>query len=307
MRDLDEPVLPSPSPGRLRRIKFLGIGLLALFLICMVAFAPDLFPPPGSKVPLGEMVGHWLLIVGLGTAVMGFVILPRTLFDRDSDLLPDDVVIARERRKLKIAKIAGPLTGLLAVLVTSFLSHSFPGTPALAVYSPAIFISLLFVAVIWLAPSRRAYQPRIQRQRLEEFRVYDLLMLAWQIFWAGLTCFAMLPSLQALHLPPRAALPMEFILVSLIFFLLVGATIVIYGAGWMRPPLNPARDDEWARQLRARAARIGYLTLMIGIAAIYLAEVYVPAFAPLVVRWVLFLGIAIPASAYLVLDWRAGG
>ncbi|HZM04180.1 MAG TPA: hypothetical protein VFC44_14305 [Candidatus Saccharimonadales bacterium] len=257
-------------------------------------FAPDLFPRPGSHIRVASLLGHWAIIcLVAGATVVLFAFVTQT-----DERLSDEEIVARERRKWKIARISGPLWGLAIVLVSSMLFSYFPRAPALGTYFPAILLLTGFLVAFWLMPARVAFSAHIQRKRMEEFQKHNLFNMAWTIFFAGLSCFAVMPALRS---------KANYLSGFLILFLIMASTTILYGYGWLRPRSNPARDDEWARQLRARAARIGYMTLMIGVGVIYLGGLYAPPLVPLLIRSVLFLGIALPATAYLILDWRAGG
>jgi hypothetical protein len=293
----DGPTFSRPNPARVRKRKVIGGGLVILLAVLTIYYAPDLFPRHGNQVRLTTMLVHWAIIMVLAGFTVAFVMVPRTLLSNADEALADDEIIARERRKMKLARAMSPALVLL-VLLLYYLSSVFPGSVALT-YSPAVLVALSLIAAVWLMPTRRAYTQRIQRKRMEEFQKHNLFNIGWTIFFAGLGCFFAMPFLE-----PTTA---KYLSAFFVLVLIQASTVVIYGYGWLRPRSNPARNDEWAQQLRSRAARIGYLSLMIGVGAIYVVDLYAPQFLSLAIRSTLFAGIALPASFYLVLDWRAGG
>ena len=78
---------------------------------------------------------------------------------------------------------------------------------------------------------------------------------------------------------------------------------VIYGTAFLN---SAATEDELSRAIRARALRMGYVTLMLAISAALVAILYRPSLAVTILPWVLFAGFAIPSLYYVFLDWWAG-
>ena len=297
----EESALSRLSPARLRTTKIVGIALVFLLFAFTIHVAPNLFPRPGH--PLGTALIDWGVILVIAGFAMPLVMIPHIYSSKIDDTLSDDEVIAGERRKLRRAIMLAPLLAFLSPLLILLATHYFPGNAVFA-YTPVAVVALMLAVTIWLAPSRRAYTQRIVRKRMEEYQRHSLIQLAWAALMAGLTCYVMLPRTSV----PGAAQTALGVLSALgVFFLIAISTVIAFGYGWMRPRLNPARDDEWARQLRSRSVRLGYLTLMIGVGATYVISLYAPEFLSLAIRSTLFAGIALPASFYLVLDWRAGG
>jgi len=94
--------------------------------------------------------------------------------------------------------------------------------------------------------------------------------------------------------------------VGLVLPFLMFSLPVIYGTAFLSAAHSDATEDELSRALRARALRVGYVTLLLAISAALVAILYRPSLAVAILPWVLFAGFAIPSLYYVFLDWRAG-
>ena len=91
----------------------------------------------------------------------------------------------------------------------------------------------------------------------------------------------------------------------MIFVMALFSVLTIVGPGWFSRELHAILNDEFVRDLRARTARLGYLTMMAAVAAALLTTIWHPDLALPALAWAFYAGFAIPALYYVIADWRA--
>jgi hypothetical protein len=217
--------------------------------------------------------------------------------------LSDDEIIARERRKLRQAVIAGFIGGIGLVGFSIFLWNVRPGAlDEFLPFVPLIAIVAVFAAwyLFWRS-APEAMSTRILGKRMDEFQGRFRIMLVFMTILIGN---------QLLHSPapyaspePNSFPPRPF---TLVLMLLAAASLIAFGFGWLNQRFDMVRNDELARALRFQVSRIGYLVSMAGLCAAHLAFLYRPDLLSLVLRSGLFAGIVVPAIFYIGLEWRAG-
>ena len=83
------------------------------------------------------------------------------------------------------------------------------------------------------------------------------------------------------------------------------ATTVCFGPGWANRNYRETLNDEMIRTLRARAARLGYLFVMLALAGLVFVMFYRPAEAIPFAVAILCAGSVIPTLYFVLLEWRA--
>jgi hypothetical protein len=168
---------------------------------------------------------------------------------------------------------------------------------------PAIMIVAVLAAwFLFWRPASQAMSDRLLRKRVDEFQGRHRLFLLGGALLVGnslLRAPATADQLAPGIFPPTP--------ITLILMLLTFASLTAFGFGALNRRFDIIRNDELARELRFQVSRIGYLLLIAGLCAAYLALLYRPDLLSLVLRGALFAGLAVPALAYVVLEWRAGG
>jgi hypothetical protein len=217
--------------------------------------------------------------------------------------LSDDEIIAREKRKIRNAAISGLVGGLILVGLTILLWNVRPAwldKYLLLVPAVAIVATLAAWHFFW-RQAPEAISDRILRKRVDEFQGRNRLYLLGGTFLVGQTVLNAPATAQQLApggFPPRP--------IIVILLLLAAADFIAFGFGSLNRRFDIINNDELARALRFQVSRLGYLVLMAGLCAAYLAFLYRPDLLSLVLRGALFAGIAVPALCYIGLEWRAG-
>lgn len=84
------------------------------------------------------------------------------------------------------------------------------------------------------------------------------------------------------------------------------AVFVAFGPLYLSRRLRKVFDDEMVQTLRAKATKVGYISVVAMVcAALILASLY-PELGVAMVCYALFVGLSIPLLYYIYLDWRAG-
>jgi hypothetical protein len=213
--------------------------------------------------------------------------------------LSDDEIIARERRKLRQAMVAGFVGGLALVGFSILLWNIRPEWKDKAfLFLPLVIIAAVIAAwYLFWRPASEAMSSRIMQKRVDEFQGRFRITL---LFMTVITMQ------QLLHDPTPEQGAYSSRPFSLVLMLLAAASLIAFGFGWFNRRFDAVRNDELACALRFQVSRIGYLVLMAGLSATYLAFLYRPDLLSLVLRCALFAGIAVPALSYVGLEWRAG-
>lgn len=218
--------------------------------------------------------------------------------------LSDDEIIACEKRKFRQAAIAGFISSLVlvgfAVMMWNVQPDWFYRYQLLV---PIVLIVAVFAAwFLFWRPAPEAISDRILKKRVDEFQGRYRLFLLGGVLIVGnslLNAPATADQLNPGIFPPRP--------ITLILTLLAFASLIAFGFGSLRRRFDIIRNDELARELRFRVSRLGYLLLVAGLCAAYLALLYRPDLLSSVLRGALFAGLAVPALVYVILEWRASG
>ena len=213
--------------------------------------------------------------------------------------LSDDEIIAREKNKIRQARIAGLVGGLALVGFLILVWNVRPEwkDKVLPVLPVVIIAAVIAAWYLFWRPAPEAMSSRIMQKRVDEFQG------RFRITLLIMTFITMQQLLQDPTLEQGAYSSRPF---RLVLMLLAAASLIAFGFGGLNRRFDLVRNDELARALRFQVSRIGYLVLMAGLCAAYLAFLYRPDLLSLVLRSGLFAGIAVPALFYIGLEWRAG-
>ena len=225
----------------------------------------------------------------------------------------DDEIIATEERahriRLRTAFATAAATVLCTALVavaarTGVVQHLALDEAAAEWLMAAIpFVLLLPLAYVswryW--PRPETCEPRILRKQIDRYQARGrlvslllLLILATQV-------------LNLMRNPPGSGADWMgwATLVSFAFLLVVTAAHLLFGFGFARRSFREGLDDEFARALRARTARVGFLAaIAIGTAAYAMIAEHALA-ARFALPLALFAGIAVPLCYSVVADLQA--
>jgi hypothetical protein len=217
--------------------------------------------------------------------------------------LSDDEIIAREKRKLRQAVVAGLIAGLALVGLSVVVWNLRPSAlDKLLPFVPLVVMAAVFAAwYFFWRPAPEARTTRIMGKRMDEFQGRFRIYLMFMVIIIG---EQLLNSPATSDFPEHGSFPPRAF--TLVLLLLAGASLIAFGFGWLNQRFDTVRNDELAQALRFQVSRIGYLALMAGLCAAYLAFIYRPDLLSLVFRSALFAGIALPALVYIGLEWRAG-
>jgi hypothetical protein len=231
----------------------------------------------------------------------------------------DDIVARLNANDRAMGRLALVLLSAALVLVAIYAAAYFSGEVMMVQSTGAqIAIGGLFVVAVgfaFLGFARRirpvaqsdANDPRIVRRRIDaHHRDWRLMLMSWLVMilgllptltMAGRTLGALGHAYRPLAIAATAAMIAPIMLLSL---------LTIAGPGWGNRELRAILNDDFVRQLRARAIRLGYLTMLMTVSAGFLAAVWRPDLALQALGWSLCAGSAIPALYYVIADWRAG-
>lgn len=102
----------------------------------------------------------------------------------------------------------------------------------------------------------------------------------------------------------QGALELDFSIEFALLALAVAAATV-FGVGFTRRKYRQAANDELVRSLRWRAAQIGYMLAIFGLAFAYLASLLWPGLTALILPVSILAAVAVPAFYFLVAEHRA--
>jgi magnesium-transporting ATPase (P-type) len=207
------------------------------------------------------------------------------------------------------------LLGLPVVLAVLFAAAFFTGHTALLESDGAqIAIGVLFAMAILLSFIRfrrhfrsEAYleslEPRILRRRIDRFQRTWRWVLATLI---GSSCLTIISTSYALGRSGPNNRPLTLLVAGgFVFVIALFSAMVFSGLGWHDRDIYRILNDDFIRALRARAARLGYVTLMAAVASALLIATWRPDLTLRVLAWALYAGFAVPALYYIIADWRA--
>lgn len=230
----------------------------------------------------------------------------------------DDEIIARsDAGKRIIWRMLLILTGGMVLLVAAIavailtghaaLLANFWGQTAFAAALAVLFAFTFASVVKYYRAIPASTEPRIVRRQI------DMHHRRWRIIVGVnlLTTFVCVANLSRVfgefgssQWPITIAIGATIVLLTVLF-----AIILSIGPGWAgmnNPELADTLNDEWARELRARTMRLGYILLMLLLSATLFVAILRPDLVLPALAWALYAGFAIPALYYIVADWRAG-
>jgi len=227
----------------------------------------------------------------------------------------DDFAAKIEARDRIARRMAWVLLGAPVLLAAAFATAFATGHVALfQSQAGQIVIGVLFAAsilyVVSLAGQRfrpdiyvDASDPRIVRRRI------DAHQRNWRLFLCSGILFT-LPSFLSFGTAFHRLEHLDRFLAllgggSLIATISVYLAPLMIGPGWLDRELRGILNDEFMRDLRGRAMRLGYLIMMVAVAAALMVALWRPDLALGSLAWALYAGFAIPSLYYVIGDWRA--
>jgi len=220
-----------------------------------------------------------------------------------------DDLSARAKRRSREGLFAGLVFGLVfpgltflyiwsdtrGVFQNLGYSHAEIETALIAVLAILLGAYVILVVI-------RYWPPKAEREPAFLRREMDNIHRRWRWLTLILSAVAVLNTVSFVHNPQdHSGLSGGFIAVMLFGL----AAIVCFGPGCLGRTYRETLNDELMRTQRARAARAGYLLLMVGIAALYIVFVRWPQMAGPAAIAILCAGSVIPALYFVVLDWRS--
>jgi hypothetical protein len=226
----------------------------------------------------------------------------------------DDIVAKLNASDRATSGMALTLGAAVLLLVAVYVAAFFTGQTALLQSQVfQIVIGVAFTAIIVFVIARfgrkfrpdayrNAADPRIARRRIDAHHRY----WRWSLV-SGLAATSMW-GLNFNNLVRFAREDQGFALVTggaMILVMALFSVFTIVGPGWFSRELHAILNDEFVRDLRARTARLGYLTMMAAVAAALLTTIWRPNLALPALAWAFYAGYALPTLYYVVADWRA--
>ena len=160
----------------------------------------------------------------------------------------------------------------------------------------ALSVALFVIVVIRYRPAKADREPGFLRKDM------DNIHRRWRWIMIILCFVAIVQSESLLRQLPRFD---AFSIGINAFYAVLLATTVCFGPGWASKTYRETLNDEMMRALRARAARLGYLFLMLGLAGLIFVMVYRPQDAMPFAVGILCAGCVIPTLYFVLLEWRA--
>lgn len=224
--------------------------------------------------------------------------------------LSDEDLIAREKRKFRESLIVGLIFGLaLSALIVLYVYADRHGIlrrqgftqnqidDGFSWFLGIVLCGYVLFALIRYWTPKAARQPRVLRKDMDNihgrWRVVMLLLL----FVAIMETYNYSGTLPTLDLGTSAAF---------VVLLVMLAPLLCFGPGFISRTYRETLNDELIRSMRAKAARLGYLILMLALGGLYFVFVHAPQLALRGLVWSLLAGGAIPTLYFLFLEWRAG-
>jgi len=225
--------------------------------------------------------------------------------------LSDDERIARAKRRFREALLAIPLTCVVgAVLGFVFAQADQAGffrrlglseaesQTALFGFVGAMSVAILIFAVV------RYWTPRIEREPAFLRKDMDNIHQRWRWLTLLLSAVSVLNTNNFVFAPQDQGL---FSSVAVVFALFALALMVCFGPGFLSKAYRETLNDELMRTQRAKAARLGYLLALLGVAGLYFVQRDRPEIAGPAAMAILCAICVIPALYFVILDWRSEG
>jgi len=225
--------------------------------------------------------------------------------------LSDEERILRAKRRFREALLAIPLTCVVgAVLGILFAKADEVGLFQRLGFSPAESETALFgllgavsVAIIIFAVVRY-WTPRVERQPAFLRKDMDNIHRRWRWVTLILAAVSVLNTSNFILKPQDQGLSSS---VAVVFALFALALVVCFGPGFLSKAYRETLNDELMRTQRAKAARLGYLLALLGVAGLYFVQRDQPKITGLAAMAVLCAISVIPAFYFVILDWRSEG
>lgn len=164
-----------------------------------------------------------------------------------------------------------------------------------AVMAAALLAALVFAIV-------RYWVPKAERDPAYLRVAMDTIHRQWRWTTLLLSAVAVLNTFNFVRHPLDRTDIFSWLV---IFMLAMLALLVCFGPGFLRRRYSETLNDELMRIQRAKAARLGYLTAIAGLAALFFVVLARPDAAPAAVVIALCAAAVLPAFYFVFLDWRS--
>jgi heme/copper-type cytochrome/quinol oxidase subunit 2 len=229
----------------------------------------------------------------------------------------DEKIIADAHQRLRGAVRATlVLVGVFIALIVALCAANRLGLlPALGIthhvsgviftVSPFILVAIA-LAIAWrYRLPKEARSERILRKDIDTYHKYWRFSYLAGAFVLFLCAIALQQTMSDFG-GADAAFTARLLVSSFAFLAVVTALVVCFGPGFVSARYRRALADEVTRALRARAAMIGYLIAVFGLAALLIAQQYGMTRAVSALPLVIAAACGLPAVLYVFLEWRAG-
>ena len=222
----------------------------------------------------------------------------------NSSDISDEEIIAKEqagyraRLRAAFAIVAVMMAAAVAIAFADRMGWLSMALPAKwAFYIPILFV-LPALAFLWFyrAP-KDAGRASVLRRQIDTYQTRNNLSSVILLLSALLIAYRL-----AVATHPNFTLMALFVFMVVIF-----CGVVCFGPGYLRKTYRDALDDELLRAMRNRAARVGYISMIVLAAAAYPVIALHPGLAPAILPLMLFAGVAIPTVYFVFLHWNAPG
>jgi hypothetical protein len=228
----------------------------------------------------------------------------------------DEIVAKLDASDRAMTRMTLALGGAVLLLAAVYAAAAFSGKTALLQSEGVqIAIAALFAMIVAFAFLRfgqkfrpdaysDAADPRIVRRRIDAHHRY----WRWTLL-AGILSTSVLGLNFGYVLADLTRADRILALLAggiMIVVIALFSVLTLIGPGWFNRELHAILNDDFVRDLRARTARLGYLTMMAATAAALLATIWRPDLALSALAWAFYAGFAVPALYYIIADWRAG-
>ena len=223
--------------------------------------------------------------------------------------LSDEERILRAKRRFSEALITGLLFGLASAALTSlyewadqagfFLRLGLSHAETENAFFSVLAVVLVAFAIFTVA---RYWTPRAERQPAFLRKDMDNIHQRWRWLTLILGAAAVLNTSNFISKPQDQSLFSGGVIVFILFSL---ALVVCFGPGFLSKAYRETLNDELMRTQRAKAARLGYLLALLGVAGLYFVQRDRPEIAGPAAMAILCAICVIPAFYFVVLDWRS--
>lgn len=216
----------------------------------------------------------------------------------DAQIIAKEQTVYRARLRAALAIVAVTMVVALAAFAAGkmgWLNTALPAGWAFAI--PVIFLLPALVLLWFFRAPQEAGRTSVLRRQIDTYQTRNNLSSAILLLSALLIAYRL--SVEA-H--PNFALMAIFV-----FMIVMFGAMVCFGPGYLRKDYRDALDDELLRAMRGRAARVGYITMIVLAAAAYPLIALYPALALTIWPFLLLAGVAVPTAYFVFLHWTASG